>query len=184
MSKYQFNPDQEQWKAIPDFPGYEISDQGRVRSYWRPAQPMTGYKWVLVDIPQRILRQSISRGYLRVELVKNGQRKTMRVHRLMLLVFVGPCPAGYEARHSNGCRTKNTLNNLSWSTHKENLADRKIHGTDPIGERCGRTKLTESQVKHIRSIHDLSPSQIGKMFNVDASTIRKILIGENWKHLL
>lgn len=184
MSDYQFNPNVEQWKEIPGFPGYEVSDHGRVRSFWRPAQPNTGYKWKLVSDPQRVLCPGMSRGYLRVYLIQNGKQKTMRVHRLVLLAFVGPCPPQHESRHFDGCRTRNRIDNLAWSTHQKNLQDRKNHGTDPIGERCGRAKLTESQVKHIRSAPHCNCAALARQFKVDPSTIRTIRKGKSWKYLL
>jgi len=34
----------ENWKLIPDFPGYEASDQGRVRSFNRKTPAQRAYK--------------------------------------------------------------------------------------------------------------------------------------------
>lgn len=54
------------------------------------------------------------------------------------------------------------------------------------GERNSRNILTESQVKEIINIYnneDISQTQLGKMFNVEQTTISGIIRKKIWKHL-
>ena len=52
-----------------------------------------------------------------------------RVHRLVLLAFVGrPSRKGMVARHKDGDPANNRLGNLAWGTAQENWQDRKQHG--------------------------------------------------------
>ena len=101
----------ETWRAVPGYEGrYEVSDHGRVRSLLRGLMhPWHGF------------------GYPMVRLY-DGAYKNMRVHRLVLMAFVGPCPEGMEACHNDGDRANARLSNLRWDTHAANIEDRKGHG--------------------------------------------------------
>jgi hypothetical protein len=72
-------------RPIPGFPNYGVSDEGRVWNYRRQ-------KW-LKD-------RRTAKGRVEVILVDQaGRRRSCLVHRLVLLTFVGPCPAGMEGCH-------------------------------------------------------------------------------------
>lgn len=122
---------QEEWRAIPGFDGYEVSDLGRVRS-WRPWHGSVG---------PRILTPQEDRGYLGVTLVKPGERRrlTYKVHRLVMLAFVGPLPQGMQTRHLDDDGRNNALTNLAYGTPSENGYDRVRNGGHPYAARshCG-----------------------------------------------
>lgn len=108
----------ERWLPIPGYEGrYDVSDQGRVRS--------------LAWGKERILKTCMDhKGYLQVGLSGGGPlARVPRVHRLVLLAFVGPRPDGMECRHIDGDHQNNILGNLRWGTHSENEFDRVKHGT-------------------------------------------------------
>lgn len=103
--------DTERWLPIPGFDGYDVSDQGRIRSWKRSPGP-------------RIMKQTtVSDGYLAVRC--NGTLR--RVHLYVLAAFVGPLPEGQETRHLNGVRDDNRLDNLRYGTKMENGEDRRLH---------------------------------------------------------
>ncbi len=172
----------EVWKAIPDFPGYEVSDHGRVRSFWRQGRKRRG----LMDTPQKILRPFPKKdGYLGVCLFKNGKVFILRIHRLVLLAFVGPCPLGMQSCHADGTRTNNFLKNLRWDTPLGNGADAKKHGSHK-GMKNGQAKLTESQVKEIRALYSnegYKQKNLGEMFSVCPQNICQIVNCQSWKHV-
>jgi len=113
------------WKAIPGWQGYEVSDAGVVRSIPRVVEHAKGP----TARAGKVLRQSLERGkYARVYLQNQGRKRTAKVHHLVLEAFVGPCPAGLEARHLNGASLDNRVRNLTWGTRSENVADRLQHG--------------------------------------------------------
>lgn len=118
----------EQWKTIDGFPGYEVSWLGRVKSLARIVRRNTSD----MKIQERILKIRLtSNGYVRVSMRnENGHMKSVRVHRIVLAAFVGPCPDGHEARHHDGIRVNNRLDNLLWGTAKANQRDRINHKTD------------------------------------------------------
>jgi hypothetical protein len=111
----------EVWKLVPEYDGkYEISDQGRVRSFQRDPQG-------------RILRPSrMPGGHLSVAL---GRGNSQCVHKLVLLAFVGVAPDKHECRHLNGDPADNRLENLCWGTRSENIKDAVRHGTWMTPER-------------------------------------------------
>ena len=125
------------WKPILNYEGlYSVSDTGRVQS---KARISTGNYHRCVS--ERKLKLDTDRdGYKRVRLSKNGKKTRYSVHRLVLLTFIGECPAGQETRHLDGNPSNNNLKNLAWGTRADNYNDRKLHGTDSSGKRNGRYK--------------------------------------------
>ena len=94
----------EEWKSVPDFPGWSASNLGQIRR---------DGGGVVVG--------SNDEGYRRIQVSPD---KTVAAHRMVLSAFVGPCPDGLEACHRNGIRDDNRIENLRWDTHAKNLADR------------------------------------------------------------
>jgi hypothetical protein len=112
----------ERWAQIPGFEGhYDVSDLGRVRSWYARAG---------VPTPRLLNATPNSGGYLHLTLCLRKRPTTGRVHRLVLLAFVGPCPEGEEVRHLNGDLLNNALTNLAYGTKSENQQDSIEHGTN------------------------------------------------------
>lgn len=118
----------ELWTSIPGYEGfYEVSNCGNVRSLTRfvPYGRHKGMTYKGKD-----LSLFVSGSYLSVKLAKAGVTRTVYVHELVLLAFVGPRPPmedRCEIRHLDGDKTNNHLSNLKYGTVKENAADRKLH---------------------------------------------------------
>ena len=172
------------WKPIPGYPGYEVSDQGRVRSFWRSAGKGKGQR--IVNAPQRIIKAKFDNGYLRVGLRQNGKKSMFFVHRLVLLVFKGPCPPGKESCHGDGVRTNDYIKNLRWGSRLENVADKVIHGTNPMGESHPIAKLSEDQVRQIRSLYSNGYLQreIAAMFGIGQTAVGRIVNRKSWSHCI
>jgi hypothetical protein len=170
----------EVWQPVRGYEGlYEVSDQGRVRSL--PSQKWNGAAWT--KKPGCIRKTSIgAHGYPAVDLKHNGHRKTFTVHTLVLTAFVGPRPTGQECRHLNGNRADSRLCNLAWGTPSENDQDRKRHGTFIQGEMHGNARLTEHDVRLIRSMRG-TQAAIAKRFAVSPSLVSMIKAGQRWAHV-
>lgn len=99
------------WKPIYNFPNYEISEDGEVKSM---NYNHTG--------SCRILKPSISNnGYYGVILVKGGKRFYKTVHRLVAETFI-PNPTNLPfINHKDENRLNNTASNLEWCTAKYNI---------------------------------------------------------------
>lgn len=106
------------------------------------------------------------------------------VSRLVCEKTHGPPPTPeHQAAHScgNGHLGCVTIRHLSWKTRQENAMDKTAHGTQPVGDRNGRAKLSEADIQAIRDLPDRLPQrQIGLMFNVSQQQISKIRCGKTW----
>jgi hypothetical protein len=190
MNDYQFNPNAEQWKDIPGFPGYQVSDHGRVRSFWKLGNNRNNSPNTISQEPQRIIKANPhSNTYPSVGLSNNKIKYIHRIHLLVLNVFNGPCPPGMEACHNDGNKHNNYLNNLRWDTHINNLLDTIKHGTNirhnPKGILNGRAKLTEKQVILIRQMAEQGTRglHLSSIFGVHSTTIYNIIHRRLWNHL-
>lgn len=168
--------EREEWRLLPGFNGwYEVSNWGRVRSNapWGSAPPKE----------PRYLTLKIHRdGYLQVSLRSDGRAKLVQVHRLVALAWHGKPRSGEEVRHLDGSRTNNKASNLCWGTPKENAADRRLHGTDRLGERHGKSKLSPGQVKEILGSTD-SDTALASRFGVSRGNIWSIRKKKSWSHI-
>ena len=138
--------------------------------------------------PHGLRKPSLDRrhGYLYVTVRLPGRARPvkLRVHRAVLLAWVGPCPPGMEGRHANGDQLDNRLTNLSWSTHVENIADKDRHGTMARGAGVGTAKLTEADVREMRRLRPGSTvAELGRRFGVGKSTAQDVVRGRTWRHL-
>lgn len=121
---------EEEWRPIPDWDGYEVSSEGRVRSLdrvvQRSGQPMR-IRGGMLNVRTRGVS---SHSYLGVSLrsAEHGQ-KWIPVHQLVMFAFTGPRPAGCVIRHLDGNLNNNHRNNLAWGTQSENNLDAVRHGT-------------------------------------------------------
>lgn len=109
------------WKDIPGYVGlYQVSNLGRVKSLDRFTIRVSDNAKVFykgTDLKFRLDR----RGYLNVQLSKNGIVKKYRIHRLVALSFIQnpdnlPC-----VNHKDECKTNNIVSNLEWCSIEFNL---------------------------------------------------------------
>jgi hypothetical protein len=159
-------------KPIPGFPGYEITDDGRV--------------WSCNGGLGRFLRPDRNRrsGHLRVTLSCCGKTYRRFVHRLVLEVFIGPCPDGMEACHGpDPDPANNNVENLRWDTSASNHREAVQQGRHPRGEQHGRTKLTSRQVRQMIYTYRtglFSMREIAAQYGIGASTVHRIIAGKVW----
>ncbi len=175
----------EGWRPIPGAEGfYSVSDFGRVRSESQ-AEKKIGRRY------GRVLRPSRGRkGYLLFRLCVPGQKqKQVRVHRAVLLAFVGPCPEGMQANHKDGDKTNNRPGNLEYVTCKENIRHCWVNGRHTTehakGEANNLAKLTEEKVRKIRAMHPVkSLGQLAAEYGVTKQAIWHVVHRKTWKHVL
>lgn len=177
------------YRLVPEFPNYRVGTDGSVWS--RSGQVR---KPLAVDGEWRRLRPGGRRkgGYLSVTLCDGVTRRIWPVHRLVLSVFVGPCPKGMECCHTNGNRVDNRLANLRWDTRSENTKDRIRHGTwkppasNGEGGRACR-KLRPDQVRAIRTAHasgGRSAASLARDHGVISDLVERILRGQTYRSVV
>lgn len=173
------------WKPVPGYEDYEVSQYGRIRSL------KCGKVRVLKQTKKKPCRKGSKTVYLRVALTDRvGKIKQMRVHRAVLLAFMGPPPSEkHVASHIDGNSMNNWLLNLKWATQYENEADKELHGTKLIGTSVPNAKLHPAAVRRIRRLHASGWSAVvlKKLMSdlgVSRTTIRDVIRGRTWSHIV
>lgn len=112
----------EVWKDIKDFPNYQISNFGRVKSKGR-------YRKVGIKNVDKVYRKEFiingfinKKGYKQVTLYdKNRKPKTMRIHRLVALHFITNSDNLSQVNHIDGNKLNNNISNLEWISNYDNI---------------------------------------------------------------
>lgn len=177
------------WKNIKLYKGYQVNNIGEVRSIDRfitqRARPSIGGTFKRLYLG-RVLKLDVGKnGYVRVMLNK-GKREL--VHRLVAKEFILNLEKKPCTNHLDNNRGNNKVENLEWVTHSENLLYCVKQGRQSVvravGEDCGGARLTEKQVKQIRKLKGkMSYRKIGRKFGVVHSTVKNIIVRNNWKHI-
>ena len=170
------------WKDIPEYPGYQASSLGRIRSLDRrvPCKSKTRVH------KGRVLKQaSHPNGYLLCAPCINGKVRAAYVHHLVMRAFVGPLPEGCWTAHNDGNPANNALTNLRYDTVVNNHRDKHRHNTLLKGAQIPQAKVTEKDVLEIRQLRasGLTISALILKFKVSRSTISRICRGETWAHV-
>jgi hypothetical protein len=153
----------EVWKQIPEFENlYEISNYGNFKRLGKlPSKPHVQ-----------------KNGYVYARVCIKGIPKSCRLHKLVLEAFAGPSN-GLQARHLNGNKLDNRIENLAWGTAKENSMDKKSHGTlrgAHKGERHHHAKLSDSDVLEIKELlkKGVKRKIIAAQYKIHTSTISNL----------
>ena len=133
-------------------------------------------------------RMTFPSGYEYVHLCNGkGKTKLFRVHRLVAETFI-PNPNNLPCvNHKDGNKLNNSVKNLEWCTHSENMIHAYQTGLEQprCGEQHHAHKLTEDAVKYIKQLYVKRDKEFGavalaKKFNVDRTTIHDIVRGKTW----
>lgn len=168
------------WRPVPGFEeSHEVSPCGSVRSIARSSVDRIGRRYT---VRSRIMKPDVDKdGYHIYRLRHKGRVWTVKGHRLVAMVFIGPCPEGMQVAHKDGRPSNNVLSNLRYDTCKGNHSDKYRHGTMPIGSRHGRAKITEKDALCIRNSNEKT-SLLARAYGVAEVQIRRIRRRETWRH--
>lgn len=157
----------EEWRPT-HHPDYDVSDLGRVRSRVRRWRTPDGYKIM------RCFKDT--HGYPTVMFwLPRRMRSVHRVHCLVAVAFIGPCPIGQEVRHKDGEKENPRLDNLEYGTRSQNMLDAVKQ------MRLHMQKVTEHEVREIRAAQGvIRQIDLAAAFGVSQSTISAIQRREKW----
>ena len=166
---------------------YEASDFGRVRGlerriYVSASGRSAGYfrrqrSCILNPTPD-------DNDYQHVTLWRGAEGRQVGVHVLVLEAFIGPRPDGRYGCHRDGRPSHNRLPNLYWGTPVENSADKLQHGTHRQGQAIPWSRLTEADVRRIRSLKGkVSQSILAAEYGVRQNQISRVMNGHQWRHV-
>lgn len=125
------------------------------------------------------------KGYQHVSLYIEGKLRTMTVHKIVTLVFLGERPEGHEVNHKNGVRDDNRLCNLEYLTKSQNNQLSYDSGRRVVaGTKNANCKLTEEQVRQVceRFVKGDFPSRaaLGRELGISKSTLHSIFKRRQW----
>jgi hypothetical protein len=171
---------------VPDWPLYDVSDHGRIRSWRVLGKRPDGMRAKEPKIRKPCINNN---GYELIVFVEargsEKQRTSGRlIHRLVAAAFV----AGDQnlcVAHLDGNRRNNHFSNLKWSTTKENDSHKEAHGTRYRGDRHPSTKLCDRGVRAAIRLHKMGwlPEHIGRLFDMSGATIGNYVKGEVRKEI-
>lgn len=126
------NERQEEFLPIKGFEGlYEISNYGQLRN------------------ARKIMKTyMINSGYTAAKLVKNGQRTSVLIHRLVAEHFLQPVTNAKEVNHKNHEKTDNSVDNLEWVTSSQNKHHSYQAGWNEYNEPSKGIKLGNTSKYH------------------------------------
>lgn len=94
-------------KKIKDFPGYWVSEHGKVysekRKCFKPLSPR------------------VNKGYLAVDLYKEDKKYEKYIHRLVAEAFISNPDNLPQVNHIDEDKFNNSIDNLEWSTPRDNI---------------------------------------------------------------
>ena len=126
-------------------------------------------------------------GYLKNPL--GDDPKYISAHRLAWLLKNGPIPDGMRVLHKCDIRACCNPDHLFLGTDADNSRDMRTKGRHTRGEQSMHARLTEDQVRSIRSeyrkigAHRSNAMALARKYGVARNTIINAALGRFWKHV-
>lgn len=147
-----------EWRVIPNYPKYEVSSDGLVRS----VSPHFGGR------PRLLTQRLTQTGYYAIQLSQeDGKRKWNFVHRLVAAAFI-PNPDNLPVvHHKDETPTNNRVENLQWCSLRDNF----FFGTSP-----------QRQSESLRRSHAIRAGRITPEQAIpDTSSKRIVVLPSPWQ---
>lgn len=156
------------WKDVVGYEGlYKVSNKGNVLHLRK----------------NKLLKPSIRGGYFRVWLFGKNTKMQCSIHRLVALSFIPNPQNKPQINHINAIKTDNSIENLEWCTHQENITHARCMGLVPkmvmssthkdALKKANATKIIDTSTKIIYN----SITDAAKILGYKKSTLIHYLIG-------
>lgn len=158
------------WKEIEGYEGkYLVSDTGKVFS---------------IRANKTLTPSQTEKGYLRVCLQDKGEKRWLRVHRIVASAFIANHDSKETVNHINGNRKDNRVENLEWATMEEQNRDPRRNAK--MSESMKRCKYICDKMRKVAQIGPdgnviqtyESLQDAARALGSTASNIRGCCIGE------
>jgi hypothetical protein len=129
-TKSMSNIQEEIWKDVVGYEGYyQVSSFGRIKSVDRQMADANG---VIHKYKGKIKALSLdNKGYLKLQLWRNNNKTTKKVHRFVALAFI-PNPTNLpQVNHKDGNKSNAHVDNLEWIDNRGN----QIHSFTVLGRK-------------------------------------------------
>lgn len=165
--------EKEIWRVLPGVPEVEVSTFGGVRTLDRVASGGNGTH----HIKGRVLKQSVTGGYLQVSIPTAEKWDTKLVHRLVAQTFI-PNPDNLpQVNHLDCDRKNNNVENLEFCTASYNHQYREkfgISNTESQGHPLFAIDLNALEVLHFRS-----QGEAGRALGINSKNINAVIRGKH-----
>ena len=170
---------EEDWKDIPEYPGYQASSFGRIRSPDKKVRCRNGMRIRKGRILSPVKHHS---GYSMYTMFANSVQKAVFGHSLVMSAFIGPKPENCVTCHNDGNKQNNQLSNLRYDTYRNNEQDKRVHGTYQSGDKNPRATFSLQDIEAIRQlrVNGASVKLLAQRFNKRPGHISKICTGFLW----
>lgn len=148
----------EVWKDVRENANYEVSNTGRVRR-----------KGSDVDKASRERK-----GYLAVNLYKDGKESCRTIHRLVAEAFIPNPECKPDVNHIDGVKHNNFVENLEWATKSENM----LHAYQTGLAKPSRSMLGKKNPNAGRKGKPIRIVETGEVFNTSLEC-EKAINGNN-----
>lgn len=152
------------WKDIPNYDGYQVSDDGRVRTHNKTTYTERhGVRhWADRELAPKKRADGVRGGDYRVDLWKDGKPKCFKISRLVAFTFYGEDINNKEltVNHIDGNWRNNKLENLELVSKAENIRHAFRTGLMP-SKRTAVTNKRTGEKKEYQSMRAASRA-IGK----------------------
>ena len=171
------------WRPIKGYEGlYEVSNLGRIKSLKRLVKKWDGYRIV----PEKILTpRANNRGYLRINLCKDGITKTFSPHRLVAEAFI-PNPDNLPCvNHKDENPLNNVVSNLEWCTYSYNnsYGTARERASEKLSKPVLQYTLDGEFVKEWKSMRECGRNNFSaNCIKLCCNNIQKYHKGYIWKY--
>ncbi|MDX1651225.1 MAG: NUMOD4 domain-containing protein [Brumimicrobium sp.] len=188
----------EQWKDIPKFSDYEISNLGRIRSKKRTKKYKSG-RTIKFDSKIKSLRKHPQNNFIMTDLIDDkGKRRTVYPHKLVAEAFIeNDKPRKNKiVIHKDGDFNNNRIDNLAWASFSESVrigfetgkrdnsglwkkrrakygpkgSSKPMGRKDPLGEK------DKKEIYRLRKEEEMKLIDLADKFNCSVSHIHKTIV--------